>query len=61
MIKLIKEKKIYNLVMTTNIYFDNKISFEENNFEEENITIFSERRGRKTNTYILGWKISKKK
>jgi translation initiation factor 1 (eIF-1/SUI1) len=47
--------------MTDNqiIFSDNTISFEDNDFNEVKIIIFSERRGRKTNTYIIDWNIEK--
>lgn len=41
------------------IFSDNTISFEDNDFNEVKIIIFSERNGRKTNTYIVDWDIEK--
>tara|TARA_B100001123_G_C14700403_1_gene785067 strand:+ start:143 stop:469 length:327 start_codon:yes stop_codon:yes gene_type:complete len=41
------------------IFSDNTISFEDNDFNEVKIIIFSERSGRKTNTYIVDWDIKK--
>ena len=41
------------------IFSDNTISFEDNDFDETKIILFSERSGRKTNTYIVDWNITK--
>ena len=41
------------------IFSDNTISFQDNDFDEIKIILFSERRGRKTNTYIIDWNITK--
>jgi translation initiation factor 1 (eIF-1/SUI1) len=41
------------------IFKDNTISFEDNDFDESKVIILSERRGRKQNTYIIDWNISK--
>ena len=35
------------------IFSDNTISFEDNDFDETKIILFSERSGRKTNTHIV--------
>ena len=41
--------------MTENIFFNNGINFEDEIKLENKLIVFSERRGRKTNTYILDW------
>tara|TARA_A100001015_G_C14999414_1_gene717729 strand:+ start:887 stop:1213 length:327 start_codon:yes stop_codon:yes gene_type:complete len=41
------------------IFSDNTISFEDNDFDEVKIIIYSERQGRKKNTYIIDWNIEK--
>jgi len=45
--------------MTENIFFNNGINFEDEIKLENKLIVFSERRGRKTNTYILDWNLSK--
>ena len=45
--------------MTTNIVFkDENFTFNENEFDNK-VIIFSERNGRKCNTYIVDWNIEK--
>ena len=47
--------------MTTEqiIFSDNTINFNDDDFNDEKIIIFSEKKGRKSNTYIVDWNIEK--
>jgi translation initiation factor 1 (eIF-1/SUI1) len=41
------------------IFSNNTISFDDNDFDDSKIIIFSEKNGRKSNTYIVDWNIEK--
>ena len=45
--------------MTDKQFFNNEINFEDELNLSDKIIIFSERNGRKTNTYILDWNLDK--